>query len=253
MASTNKTTNYELSQFLGSDKPAWLTDYNSDMSKIDAGINTAQTTATGADGKADSANTAIGTLANLTTTEKTNLVGAVNEVNTLAGSANNTAGIANTTANSASLGVQGLNDYLNLNTFTAYDAQGDFTITNGTYRSGGLTIATNNTSSICKIYGFLTLNSSAGVGTTVSVKMSATSLRPSTAITINCVGLVYSYDANGNSFSGADIRPIDIQIATNGDVTVSCEGTNSTHSIVRLALFPCLYFVKSFGDTGSED
>ena len=36
MASTNKTTNYELSQFVGSDKPAWLGDYNQDMGKIDA-------------------------------------------------------------------------------------------------------------------------------------------------------------------------------------------------------------------------
>lgn len=36
MASTNKTTNYELSQFTQTDKPAWLGDYNLDMSKIDA-------------------------------------------------------------------------------------------------------------------------------------------------------------------------------------------------------------------------
>ena len=53
MSSTNKTTNYELSQFVGSDKPAWLQDYNADMSKIDTGIHNAATTATGADGKAD--------------------------------------------------------------------------------------------------------------------------------------------------------------------------------------------------------
>lgn len=37
MASTNKTTNLKLSQFLGTDKPAWLTDYNADMQKIDDG------------------------------------------------------------------------------------------------------------------------------------------------------------------------------------------------------------------------
>lgn len=35
MASTNKTSNLELSQFVGSDKPDWLTDYNGDMLKID--------------------------------------------------------------------------------------------------------------------------------------------------------------------------------------------------------------------------
>ena len=35
MTATNKTTNYELSQFVGSDRPTWLGDYNRDMSKID--------------------------------------------------------------------------------------------------------------------------------------------------------------------------------------------------------------------------
>lgn len=36
MASTNKTANYALSQFVGTDRPTWLGDYNSDMAKIDA-------------------------------------------------------------------------------------------------------------------------------------------------------------------------------------------------------------------------
>lgn len=36
MASTNKTSNYKLSQYIGTDKPTYLGDYNSDMSKIDA-------------------------------------------------------------------------------------------------------------------------------------------------------------------------------------------------------------------------
>lgn len=35
MSSTNKTTNYNLSQYIGTDKPTYLGDYNSDMMKID--------------------------------------------------------------------------------------------------------------------------------------------------------------------------------------------------------------------------
>lgn len=38
MSSTNKTEKLNLSQFVATDKPAWLTDYNNDMQKIDAGI-----------------------------------------------------------------------------------------------------------------------------------------------------------------------------------------------------------------------
>ena len=107
MASTNKTAHYDLSQYTSNDKPTYLGDYNSDMSKIDTGINSAQTTAdsastaatnaqttaetaqttantgvTNAAAAQSTANTAvanIGTLANLTTTEKTTVVGAVNE------------------------------------------------------------------------------------------------------------------------------------------------------------------------------
>lgn len=38
MSSTNKTENYELSQFVGTDIPSILNDYNGDMRKIDSAI-----------------------------------------------------------------------------------------------------------------------------------------------------------------------------------------------------------------------
>lgn len=36
MTAANHTNNYNLSQFVGTDRPTWLGDYNGDMSKIDA-------------------------------------------------------------------------------------------------------------------------------------------------------------------------------------------------------------------------
>lgn len=36
MTATNHTENYNLSQFVGTDRPTWLGDYNDDMTKIDA-------------------------------------------------------------------------------------------------------------------------------------------------------------------------------------------------------------------------
>lgn len=36
MTATKHTGNYNLSQFVGSDRPTWLGDYNGDMAKIDA-------------------------------------------------------------------------------------------------------------------------------------------------------------------------------------------------------------------------
>lgn len=40
MSSTNKTTNYKLSQYIGTDKPTFLGDYNGDMLKIDNQLKT---------------------------------------------------------------------------------------------------------------------------------------------------------------------------------------------------------------------
>lgn len=53
MAHTNQTPNYELSQFLGTDKPAWLVDYNGDMEKIDLGLKAAKDVADAAKEEAD--------------------------------------------------------------------------------------------------------------------------------------------------------------------------------------------------------
>ena len=73
MASTNKTQYFELSQYVSADKPTYLVDYNGDMSKIDGGLHTATV-------NSNTALTQIGTLTNLTTTDKTSVVSAINEV-----------------------------------------------------------------------------------------------------------------------------------------------------------------------------
>lgn len=55
MAHTNSTTNYALPQFIGSDKPAWLTDVNNAYSAIDTAIKSAADAASGAAATASSA------------------------------------------------------------------------------------------------------------------------------------------------------------------------------------------------------
>lgn len=45
MSSTNKTANFKLSQFIGTDKPTFLGDYNNDMQIIDGALFTASQTA----------------------------------------------------------------------------------------------------------------------------------------------------------------------------------------------------------------
>lgn len=111
MSSTNKTTYYDLSQYIGTDKPTYLQDYNGDMSKIDQAIhdvNAVATTATqsagSAEAKAEQANTNVtalqgrvgaveGTVSNLQDKDTTQ----DSEINNAKKLANN----ANTTANNA--------------------------------------------------------------------------------------------------------------------------------------------------------
>ena len=66
MSSTNKTANYELSQFVGTDIPSILSDYNGDMRKIDAGIAEVATSA-------GSSASAISALAGRVTTAENNI------------------------------------------------------------------------------------------------------------------------------------------------------------------------------------
>lgn len=80
MASTNKTTNYELSQYVGTDKPTYLGDYNSDMLKIDSAIHGVAENVGTETGRINIIENDIGTMANLTTSVKTDLVSAINEV-----------------------------------------------------------------------------------------------------------------------------------------------------------------------------
>lgn len=90
MSSTNKTTNYELSQYIGSDKPTYLGDYNSDMLKIDAQMKTnADNIAANASAISTASTNATQALSDAAAAQST-----ANSANTLAGTANDTANTA---------------------------------------------------------------------------------------------------------------------------------------------------------------
>ena len=131
MSSTNKTTNYNLSQFVGSDKPAWLADYNQDMSKIDTQMKANADASTTNAGNITSNTNAIGDLTALNTTAKSNLVSAVNEVNAAAGTADGTAQAAATAANAAKSEADALTRYLSITQTGTINA----TVTGGTIDS----------------------------------------------------------------------------------------------------------------------
>lgn len=243
MASTNKTTHYELSQYVGSDKPTYLTDYNNDMSAIDTGIYNAQTKADtafanagSADTKADNAqltanqalnsagnaNTNIGTMANLNTTDKTSLVGAVNEVN------NN----------------------LNFTSFKNYNASSaDFVKGNNITLDGlAVNLAKTQNGSYAKVYGqFLGYPTTSDSGNTEFV-LNNTGLTISEAFTVNSVGIT----TRSQNLNGTDVvtyvARCDLLFNTNGSITIKSNQTWETGKYYNVILHPVVIQVKSFGD-----
>lgn len=88
MGATNSTLHYQLSQFISTDKPAWLQDYNGDMQKIDNGINGALVAAESAQNSADTANTGVGTVSDAVSALQTTVAGHTSDITDLSGDVN---------------------------------------------------------------------------------------------------------------------------------------------------------------------
>lgn len=277
MASTNKTTNYDLSQYVGSDKPSYLNDYNQDMSKIDLGIHaakseadtnataigdlsdltttatsdlvsainevdsnadTANATAVQADGKATTNATAIGTLANLNTTVKSDLVSATNEVNSKVGNIAN----LNTTEKSSTVGaINEVNSKINNFNLTDFD---QCTVTGSSssviVSEVNVNCAKNSDGSLFKIYGNITLSANAwDVGTTLTITNTGL---PAIDTPYDIFGAVLAYSNEGI------IQPKTVTYNTDGSLTIVSGGFGNS-TVRRLYLPPCLYFNANFGDT----
>ena len=239
MSSTNKTTNYELSQFVGGDKPAWLADYNSDMGKIDAQMKLNADAATSASGSATSANTAIGTLASLDTTTKTDLVSAVNEVVSDVTTAQNTANSASSAASTANTNIAKFN-LTEKSTLSS-------TTNKGTINTSisNLQFACDTTGSVFKIYGRVYIENLANTTGTLTVTLGTTSLRPATAYTINTAALVCRIFPNDTIKS--DTVPRNITVGTDGVITLTDTIRNGCTEY-SIMMPPCLYFNSDFGD-----
>lgn len=249
MSSTNKTSHYNLSQYIGTDKPTYLVDYNADMSAIDSGIYAAKD-------EADTNATSIGTLSSLTTEAKSTLVGAINEVDAHADTnasniSTNTTNIASNTSHIGTMTnldtteksnlVGAVNELkVNIDNFnlTSYTTMTNLSGTNCTIGTNEVKVAKNSDGSLAKIYGTIAITASATGDVKITIPNSG--LAPSSEITINCAGIMR---INGSAFSPTQC---DIVIKTNGNIEITKYLENGQSALI--ILLPCLYFVKDFGD-----
>ena len=250
MASTNKTTHYELSQYVSSDKPTYLVDYNGDMSKIDTGINTAKTTAdtaataatnaqtaaetaqttantavtnaATADGKATTANTNIGTMANLETLEKQTLVGAINEVNTNADNTDTKVGALSDLNTTVKTSIVNAINSLN----SAKRTKGTVLYSNNTGTTGNVTLSESSAN-----YRYLEILYKQYQGYASSVEVD---LQKDTNITL---GIMYSidgrmwFDEKAVAISG---NTITVQSYANAYLSSTATGYDSTANNIKI-------------------
>lgn len=221
MSSTNKTTNYNLSQYIGSDKPTYLSDYNSDMFEIDKQMKI----------NADNVATAI--------------QGAT-DAGTLASTANSTATTANTNANTAiannATTQASLNAFMqkfNLNIHKNWQ-NGDVTVSGITFTSVeaiDLNLATNSDGSIFKFYGQISATASgAGLASIVC---------NNTGIAVDEPYTIYPAGSISNT-SNLPARFTQIYVENN---KITLQWWNEQAGAIKAFAFPCIYFNADFGDT----
>lgn len=249
MASTNKTTNYDLSQYVGTDKPTYLGDYNSDMLKIDTAIKNASNSASAASTAASAAQTTAdgaSTAASNAQTSADAANQAASNASQAAATAQGTANTANTNAQSAlanaSVNAQAiatLKSYLDIKNYVTPTAQISGAI------SGNLdmriTVARNDDGTLAKIYGYLGFTKSNANGDVV-VTLTGTGLNPNSEFIISPIGILR--DSQNTNYNPGYMA---CTVKANGDLEFNFKNVVANRSPFLICP-ACLYLIKNFGD-----
>ena len=231
MSHTNTTANYNLPQFVGTDKPSWLTDVNGAMTSIDTQMkaNADANTTTAGD---------LSTLSGRVTTAEGNIATQGSTLQTVSNVASN----ASTTATNASNSITKLTNYFTLNNHQTLS----WTCTAGSIGTINTTVNTqtayNNDGSLGKLYGDISFSVKSSAGATLL--SSDTGFRPTSEFTI--VGFAFKQDVSDN-ISISTISPLSIKFRTDGRVefTLSPYWYNRTANILFVN---SLLFITDFGD-----
>lgn len=227
MSHTNTTANYNLPQFVGTDKPSWLTDVNGAMTSIDTQMKA----------NADANTTTAGdltTLAGRVTTAEQNITTQGSTLQTVS----NVASTASTTATNAKNKADGIESYLTLTQFNTLVTS----VSNVSLNWSNVREAVNADGSFGKIYGTFVATPTSTSNAYITF---ASSFRPTSQITINGAGF------KQRNTGGADKTLYAVDMIISPDGTVRIDFASSEYNAeFRVMLPPCVYFAKDFGDTG---
>ena len=250
MSSTNHTTNYNLPQFLGADKPAWLSDINPAMSAIDTAMHN---NAVKAQQGVDDASTAQTTADNAETHAQTAI--------TNAGTAQRTADTAIGDISTVNTKLTTLNNRFILSDISTTDWK---TSNNVDVK---YTLAQNTEGSVFKFYGFLSLNNNTSstmylnrsreITVTVNGEQHIAlksglylNSAPQNAYIITPAGIMLRRLINTTPNHTDSDTPLYIIVNTDGEILIA--GWNAylveANHTQRYWFNPCLYFNTNFGD-----
>lgn len=245
MSATNHTANYNLPQFVGSDKPAWLGDVNPAMNAIDTAMHA---NAVKAQQGVDDAQTA-------QTTAETAEQHAQDAI-TNAGTAQTTANQAIANNNATQSALDAFKSLFNFTHFSTAQASGtEITVS-------GLKLAQDESGSIFKVYGEIIINPSGSYPRTAVAGMAgyyglATGLflnhHPSEPIAIEGSPIIVRQNYASRA-TNDNVRPTGFVIGTDGQIYAwvypnSNPATTSNGELYHIIFPPCIYFNVDFGDT----
>ena len=244
MGATNKTTYYELPQYVQSDKPSYLGDFNGAMNTIDGAIHTNAVNIGINETNITNTNTNIGDLTTLKTSVKTNIVNAINENVDNIGDLTDLTTIVKTSVVDA---VNEIVDDFNLTDITTYDKNTiGVRVSSGGINAGSITVATNSKKSICKIYGELLMEQT-NVGEDIKITL-PTNFVVSKNFTVDCAGIKIANRYMESSPSTLTV--VYLKFKTNGEVDIQYYSQDTTAHIMCI---PFMIFVKNFGDEPIEE
>ena len=225
MSSTNKTPNYDLSQYVGTDKPTYLGDYNGDMLKIDAQMKANNDAATGAAAsageavaKATTAQNDVDALEPRMNSAETSITQMQNSITSMAQNINNIsekADAASTAAQGATTAAESASEKANTIEAGFDNWIGGACTVLPAFINRGVNAYENQMMGLFNIYGTLGTNSPTTVGTTIVFgSLPANIRRPSNKRTIVSAATL-ALDASGGSRI-----PVDLTISTDGTLSV---------------------------------
>lgn len=280
MSSTNSTTNYGLSQFVSTDCPAWLADYNQDMAKIDTqmknnatGVSTLSGTVSTQTSQISALTTSVGQASSDATEALSKANTATSNVATLTTSVNSINGQVQTNSQGIALNTSDINTLKTevsvLNTeiipSQASNIEGEGCITGlSTYYLTNLTLVQTPHSTTYKFYGRLDVYYGSGTHTITRTAVTGlsgvygikTTLKlndaPTEGYVVTSAGIISRY-VPATSGSPAEVANVaQFAVDTEGYIWVDANSSQTTtiSAYERYVEFynANLYFNSNFGD-----